>query len=128
MDRIAVLYAGTVVEEAPVGELFRNPRHPYTRGLMGALPAVQTEFGEPGFADAGATTPRPRLRPVEGQPPVLTRVPDFCPFAPRCTFATDRCHDDRPTLRLASRPGTPGDGPGPDAGEGAGCLGEGVRR
>ncbi len=106
-DRGAVLYAGTVVEEAPVAELFRNPRHPYTRGLMGALPAFQDEIGgvrsmeERGGGTAGSPTPghsRRRLTAVEGQPPTLTRAPDFCPFAPRCGFTTDRCRAERPLL------------------------------
>jgi oligopeptide transport system ATP-binding protein len=93
VDRVAVLYAGTVVEEASVEALFQNPRHPYTRGLMRALPAFEHGIGdEPPHGD------RPRLDPVEGQPPVLTHEPTSCPFAPRCDLATDRCRHERPPL------------------------------
>jgi len=97
VDRVAVMYAGAIVEEAPVADLFRSPRHPYTRGLLDALPRLE-EGGEHGASD--------RLRSIPGRPPVLVAEPEGCTFAPRCPWVTDRCRRDVP--RLA--PGGPGAG------------------
>jgi len=85
-DRVVVMYAGRVVEEAPAGELYGNPRHPYTRGLMASVPRLD-----------GDTTKR--LVPIEGQPPNLAALPPGCAFAPRCREATDACGRQRPELR-----------------------------
>jgi oligopeptide/dipeptide ABC transporter ATP-binding protein len=71
------------VEEAPAGALYRSPRHPYTDGLLGSVPA---------FA-------RGRLRPIPGDPPELWELRSGCPFAPRCPYAVGACHAERPRLR-----------------------------
>ena len=76
-DRIAVMYAGRIVETAPTRAIFRAPRHPYTLGLLGSIPHVA----------AGAS----RLRPIPGQPPDLAQLGPGCPFAPRCGFASPDC-------------------------------------
>jgi len=82
-DRVAVVYGGVVVEEAPVAALFRAPRHPYTDGLLGSVPALA----------------RGRLRPIPGDPPGLGELPHGCPFAPRCAHAVAGCRQERPCLR-----------------------------
>ncbi len=82
-DRVMVMYAGCVVEQGPVRELFANPQHPYTIALLSTVPNV-----------AG---PRPhRLRTIEGQPPILTAPPQACPFAPRCPQVFNRCRVENP--------------------------------
>jgi peptide/nickel transport system ATP-binding protein len=89
-QRVVVMYAGRKVEEAPVGVLFEEPLHPYTRGLMQAIPRLDIE------ADAAGT--RPRLQEIPGLVPILTRPIVGCAFAPRCGFATDRCRTEPPPL------------------------------
>jgi oligopeptide/dipeptide ABC transporter ATP-binding protein len=84
-DRVLVLYAGRAVESAAASELFRAPRHPYTRGLLASLPTV----------DAGSQA---RLAPIPGEPPDLARLPPGCAFAPRCAFARERCTEAVPAL------------------------------
>jgi len=84
--RVAVMYAGLIVEEAPSKELFGNPSHPYTLGLIGSLPRL----------DTGS---RQRLISIEGRPPALLRAPQSCPFAPRCKFVIDRCRKENPPLQ-----------------------------
>ena len=84
-QRVLVMYAGFVVEDAPVYELFANPRHPYTIGLLGSLPRLDLD------GDA-------ELISIPGQPPDMTHQIVGCPFAPRCTFATARCQDENPDL------------------------------
>ncbi|HSQ17853.1 MAG TPA: ABC transporter ATP-binding protein [Anaerolineales bacterium] len=83
--RVAVMYGGYIIEEAPVKELYRNPSHPYTLGLIGSLPKLY---------ETGHT----RLYSIEGMPPVLYRKPSSCPFAPRCTFANEHCWNENPPL------------------------------
>ncbi|MGH6961816.1 MAG: ABC transporter ATP-binding protein [Dongiaceae bacterium] len=85
-DRIAVMYAGRIVETAPTRSIFRAPRHPYTLGLLGSTPHVA----------AGAS----RLTPIPGQPPDLAQLGPGCPFAPRCGFASSDCTTT--PVRLAS--------------------------
>lgn len=83
-DRVAVMYAGRVVETAPARDLYERPLHPYTRGLMASVPRLE---------DSGR-----RLVPVEGQPPNLAKLPPGCAFAPRCRQAQARCVGERPML------------------------------
>jgi oligopeptide/dipeptide ABC transporter ATP-binding protein len=83
-DEVAVMYAGRIVERAPVGELFRRPEHPYTVGLLGAIPRLHGE--------------RSRLASIEGQVPSPLRPPPGCRFAARCPFADGRCHAEAPPL------------------------------
>ncbi|MCO8243772.1 MULTISPECIES: ABC transporter ATP-binding protein [unclassified Haladaptatus] len=84
-DRVAVAYAGRIVERATVDALFENPRHPYTRGLMRSIPRVRGG--------------RSRLTPIEGQVPNLTALPSGCSFSPRCVHATEECRTYDPELR-----------------------------
>ena len=77
-DRVIVMYGGKIQEIAPVRELFRNPMHPYTRGLLAAIP----HMGD------GETR---RLNEIEGMVPALTALPPGCAFAPRCSYASARC-------------------------------------
>ncbi|MCP4309202.1 MAG: ABC transporter ATP-binding protein, partial [bacterium] len=76
-DRVAVMYAGRVVERAAVDELFAAPLHPYTRGLFDCLPDPARRSG--------------RLSPIGGQAPKLSEVPGGCAFSPRCKFTTTEC-------------------------------------
>ena len=87
-DRVVVMYAGHVVEMAPTNELFANPRHPYTLGLLASVPRLDEDRQE-------------TLTPIEGAPPDLLHPPEGCPFAPRCIFATSQCLTP-PPLRLVS--------------------------
>jgi peptide/nickel transport system ATP-binding protein len=87
-DRVVVMYAGRKVEEAPVADLFRNPRHPYTRGLMGAVPRL-------GSAAHGQTE---RLAEIPGMVPSLKTRIDGCVFAGRCPQVTDLCRTKAPAL------------------------------
>jgi peptide/nickel transport system ATP-binding protein len=87
-QRVVVMYAGKVVEEAPVLELFANPRHPYTQGLIRSIPRIDT-----------AALHKVRLEAIGGTVPKLIDPPDACRFAPRCKFATAACVDGDPLLR-----------------------------
>lgn len=85
VDRVNVMYAGRLVETAPTDELYGRPRHPYTLGLLGSVPRLDL----------------PRSRTVEvvpGLPPNPARLPTGCAFHPRCSFAIDRCSEERPDL------------------------------
>ena len=86
-QRVVVMYAGRKVEEAPVGELFANPRHPYTRGLLNSMPRL-------GAAKAG----RSRLQEIPGVVPSLREPIPGCPFATRCAHAVERCRVEAPPL------------------------------
>ena len=88
-QRVIVMYAGKKVEEADVETLFANPRHPYTRGLMASIPAVPS---------SGANA-EVRLVEIPGMVPSLTRLPKGCAFAPRCSMAVARCHEEYPPLQ-----------------------------
>jgi peptide/nickel transport system ATP-binding protein len=83
-QRVIVMYAGRMAEQAPVDELLRNPRHPYTRGLIGSLPRRRA-------AGAGRCRKRGRLQEIAGIVPSLREPIAGCAFAPRCSLATDRC-------------------------------------
>jgi oligopeptide/dipeptide ABC transporter ATP-binding protein len=89
-DRVIVMYAGRKVEEAEVDDLFERPAHPYTRGLLASIPHLD---------EATAATPsRARLNEIKGLVPSLMRLPEGCSFAPRCSYATDRCRASFPPL------------------------------
>jgi oligopeptide/dipeptide ABC transporter ATP-binding protein len=95
-DRVVVMYAGRKVEEASADDLFDHPAHPYTKGLLGSLPNLEVA------AHTGAR--RPRLTEIKGMVPSLASLPQGCSFAPRCVFATEKCHAAYPPLE-AHRPG-----------------------
>jgi len=84
-DRVAVMYAGRVVETGPTDAVLASPSHPYTEGLLGSVPRGQSGREE-------------RLRPIAGAPPSLARIPPGCPFHPRCPYVVDRCRTERPPL------------------------------
>ncbi len=84
-QRVLVMYGGYIIEESEVKELFANPTHPYTLGLIGSLPRVDDDARE-------------RLYSIEGMPPVLYQKPEACPFAPRCKYVQDRCWKENPVL------------------------------
>jgi oligopeptide/dipeptide ABC transporter ATP-binding protein len=87
-DRVAIVYAGRIVEEAPVAELFRDPKHPYTQGLLASIPG-----GAPGS----------KLQAIQGTVPPLGKVPPGCAFAPRCPSRFDHCDQQMPTPRDLGR-------------------------
>ena len=86
-DRVVVMYAGRKAEEAPVRELFARPQHPYTIGLLGAIPLP------------GAASKQDRLREIPGRVPSLAELPNHCAFAPRCPRADDLTRSEVPPLR-----------------------------
>ena len=81
-DQIAVMYAGRVVEQGPVREIFNAPAHPYTKALLNSIPRM--------------TDNHSRLAAIDGQPPDLSSLPPGCSFAPRCTAALGRCYSEAP--------------------------------
>ena len=91
-DRVVVMYAGRKAEEAPVSELFAHPQHPYTIGLLGAIPRPETGEGVDGR--------RRRLQEIPGLVPSLSEPADHCPFAPRCARADDRSRSEVPQLEI----------------------------
>lgn len=88
-DRVAVMYAGRVAEVGPVKQVVKQPKHPYTIGLMGAIPMVGHDVE--------------RLTQIEGSMPRLTEIPSGCSFNPRCPNVFDRCYRDRPDLMPAGK-------------------------
>jgi len=84
-DRVAVVYCGKIVEQATVFDLFDNPHHPYTRGLMASIPMLEES--------------RDVLFSIPGAPPPLGKFPEGCAFHPRCTYATERCRQEEPVRR-----------------------------
>lgn len=87
-DKVAVIYAGEIVEAGPIEAIFDHPTHPYTRGLFGSLPDI--------------TKDEPRLHPIEGMPPDPTNLPEGCAFCPRCKYATEECSQKKiPLVELA---------------------------
>jgi len=86
-DRVAVMYAGRIVEIGPVAEVIHRPAHPYTAGLMGAIPSMAVE--------------RERLMQIDGAMPRLTAIPTGCAFNPRCPQVFERCRSVRPDLMAA---------------------------
>ena len=95
-DRVVVMYAGRKVEEASAKDLFEQPGHPYTKGLLGSIPNVE--------AAAHARTRRARLNEIKGLVPSLADLPQGCTFAPRCGLASDECRASYPPL-AQYRPG-----------------------
>ncbi len=88
-DQIAVMYAGRIVEQAPVAELFANPQHPYTRGLLASIPRLDRDRSS-------------GLEPIAGRPPSLVAPPTGCAFHPRCARAFGRCSAELPPLEPAA--------------------------
>jgi peptide/nickel transport system ATP-binding protein len=88
-DRVAVMYAGRIVEIGPVAEVIHRPAHPYTVGLMASVPSLQDDCG--------------RLAQIQGALPRLGEIPSGCAFHPRCPKASPRCSDERPELALVQR-------------------------
>jgi oligopeptide transport system ATP-binding protein len=84
-DRVIVMYAGFIVEDAMVNELYENPLHPYTAALLRSLPRMDGSPGE-------------KLENIEGVPPDLVNFPKGCPFAPRCKYVMDKCLEENPPL------------------------------
>ena len=84
-DRVIVMYGGFIVEKADVKELYGNPKHPYTQGLLGSLPRLEERSVD-------------RLTNIQGQPPNLLSQPEICPFAPRCLHVFEQCLKENPNL------------------------------
>jgi len=84
-QRVAVMYAGSFIEFGSVKEIYHNPHHPYTVGLLGSLPRPDT-------------TRKDKLYSIKGEPPDLLEIPPGCPFYPRCTYAVERCKYEKPIL------------------------------
>ena len=84
-DRIIVMYAGYVIEDALVDELYKNPCHPYTQGLLGSLPKINSDRHK-------------KLESIDGLPPVLYSKPNYCPFKDRCKYAIGQCEEMNPSL------------------------------
>jgi peptide/nickel transport system ATP-binding protein len=85
-DRVAVMYAGRIVEVGPVRKVLKAPLHPYTKGLMGCIPRLDADSD--------------RLVQISGSMPRLTAIPAGCPFSPRCQHALPRCAIERPNHTL----------------------------
>jgi oligopeptide transport system ATP-binding protein len=83
--RVNVMYAGRIIETGPVKQIYHNPHHPYTVGLLGSLPKPDAPPGE-------------KLFSIKGEPPDLVDLPPGCAFAPRCTYAVERCFKETPAL------------------------------
>jgi len=88
---VMVMYAGQVVEEGPVNEIFKDPQHPYTQALLKTVPAVRGPRAE-------------KLQVIEGQPPIMYEAPVACSFRNRCQYAFDRCAVENPALYATSAP------------------------
>ena len=84
-ERVIVMYAGRIVESGTADQIYHNPHHPYTIGLLNSVPRMDLHRGK-------------RLIPIEGQPPDLTKLDDGCAYRPRCRWATDECASSRPAL------------------------------
>ena len=104
-DRVAVMYAGRIVETGPTDSVLSEPRHPYTAGLLASVPR-------------GQSGRESRLHPIAGAPPSLARIPAGCPFHPRCPLAVEQCRVERPPLRSPAPGPRPGSAiPGTDYGD-----------
>lgn len=87
--RVNVMYGGFIIEESPIRDLYINPCHPYTIGLLGSLPQIHEKT-------------RQRLYSIEGMPPMLYQKPHSCPFSPRCRWVVERCRLENPSLEMVS--------------------------
>jgi len=85
-NRVNVMYAGRIVEKATAIDLYKNPRHPYTIGLMASVPRLDQDM-------------KKKLAPIEGQPPDLLYLPSGCSFHPRCSYRVEKCRHETPELR-----------------------------
>jgi oligopeptide/dipeptide ABC transporter ATP-binding protein len=85
-DRVNVMYAGKIIESGSAADIYRDPRHPYTIGLLHSVPRLDQPR-------------KSKLEPIEGQPPDLWNLPPGCSFAPRCRFVVEKCPHDPPSLR-----------------------------
>jgi oligopeptide/dipeptide ABC transporter ATP-binding protein len=86
-DKVMVMYGGRTVEYGPVDEIYYNPQHPYTWGLLGSLPRLDI-------------MEKTRLTPIKGQPPDLIALPSGCPFVGRCAYERAECRDTWPELEM----------------------------
>jgi oligopeptide/dipeptide ABC transporter ATP-binding protein len=86
-EKVAIMYAGRIVEFGPLAQVLRQPRHRYTAALLRSIPTLQRRTSR-------------RLEPIKGLPPDLTRLPKGCPFRPRCPAAIARCEEERPELEF----------------------------
>jgi oligopeptide/dipeptide ABC transporter ATP-binding protein len=86
-DWVNVMYAGRIIESGPAEVIYKDPRHPYTHGLLSSVPRLD----EPR---------KTKLRPIEGMPPDLMNLPPGCPFRPRCPYAMERCAVEYPAWEL----------------------------
>ena len=84
-DRVNVMYAGRIVEKGTANEIYDDPRHPYTLGLMESVPILDQDI-------------KKKLIPIQGQPPDLSNVPKGCAFHPRCRYVIDKCREETPVL------------------------------
>jgi oligopeptide/dipeptide ABC transporter ATP-binding protein len=84
-DRVNVMYAGKIVEKGTAHDIYENPQHPYTIGLMASVPQLDQDL-------------KKKLVPIQGQPPNLANVPEGCAFRPRCNYAIDKCRAEIPHL------------------------------
>src|SRR5262249_57990680 len=84
-DRVNIMYAGKIIERGTARDIYRNPGHPYTMGLLNSVPRLDLPRAD-------------KLDPVEGQPPDLLHLPGGCAFRERCRFAADRCAAEAPSL------------------------------
>jgi len=85
-DRVSIMYAGRIIERGTAKDIYHNPSHPYTMGLLNSVPRLDLPRAD-------------KLDPVEGQPPDLLHLPAGCAFRERCRFAIARCDDEAPSLR-----------------------------
>ena len=89
VDKVAVMYAGYIVEQAPVKNIYKTPKHPYTLGLLQSMPKMNMKNQD-------------RLTSIEGNPPDLRRKFNHCPFVTRCSYVIDKCRNENPSLILTS--------------------------
>jgi oligopeptide transport system ATP-binding protein len=86
VDKVSVMYAGFIIEQGAVRDVYKKTSHPYTLGLLKSIPTIDA-------------TEKHKLYTIEGLPPDLLQEPNSCPFAPRCTFVIDKCLEENPPLK-----------------------------